>query len=328
MQTIRELGDRFVEAIEHESRLDPLVRPLHRALHYLFGHTGRIGQLAKNLLSGQWFGHPVHPPLTDVPIGAWSAAVVLDGIDATTGGSKRARDAANLATIIGCVGAVPTAISGAHDWQYLDPPSKRIGLVHALLNSGALSAFAGSLAARRPRQARCLRCAGYTLAFAGAYLGGHLVYRRRIGVDHSDPRHRPRQFVPVLDDAELEEGKPRRVRADGIPIVLVRHRGGVYALGERCAHLGGPLSEGEVVGDTIACPWHGSRFALADGHLIDGPATGDQPCFETRVRDGKVEVRWVENRELEANRRRRERREREGRQGSEGRDDRGRLEHA
>jgi nitrite reductase/ring-hydroxylating ferredoxin subunit len=74
-------------------------------------------------------------------------------------------------------------------------------------------------------------------------------------------------------------------------VVLVRRRGRIHALGERCAHFGGPLADGEVRDDAIVCPWHGSRFSLEDGRVLDGPATMPQPCFETRVRDGFVEIR-------------------------------------
>jgi nitrite reductase/ring-hydroxylating ferredoxin subunit len=73
--------------------------------------------------------------------------------------------------------------------------------------------------------------------------------------------------------------------------VLMRHQGQICALAERCAHQGGPLSEGELRDGTITCPWHGSTFRVADGSLVHGPSTFDQPCYETRVRDGFVEVR-------------------------------------
>ena len=82
-----------------------------------------------------------------------------------------------------------------------------------------------------------------------------------------------------------------RAEVNGLRVVLVRRAARVYALGERCSHLGGPLAEGEVRDEAIVCPWHGSRFALEDGRVLDGPATMPQPCFETRVRDGFVEVR-------------------------------------
>jgi len=70
-----------------------------------------------------------------------------------------------------------------------------------------------------------------------------------------------------------------------------QRRANRYALAERCSHLGGPLADGMLEDGCIQCPWHGSRFALEDGRPIDGPASIPQPCFETRVRNGRIEVR-------------------------------------
>ena len=73
--------------------------------------------------------------------------------------------------------------------------------------------------------------------------------------------------------------------------MLIRRAGRIYALADSCAHLGGPLSEGQVDGLSIRCPWHGSRFDLEEGGVLEGPSTFPQPCFEIRVRAGQIEVR-------------------------------------
>ena len=125
---------------------------------------------------------------------------------------------------------------------------------------------------------------------ASAYLGGRLVYRDKIGVDHAQ-RDEPQGFLRAIREGELRDDQPVRAEVGGLRVVLVKRGGRVYALGERCSHLGGPLAEGAVHDEAIVCPWHGSRFALEDGRVLDGPATMPQPCFETRVRDGFVEVR-------------------------------------
>ena len=65
----------------------------------------------------------------------------------------------------------------------------------------------------------------------------------------------------------------------------------IYALGELCSHLAGPLADGEVTDCSLACPWHGSRFNLRDGQVLDGPATYPQPTFETRIKEGQIQVR-------------------------------------
>jgi nitrite reductase/ring-hydroxylating ferredoxin subunit len=117
------------------------------------------------------------------------------------------------------------------------------------------------------------------------------VYRQRIGVDHAQRPDRPGRFVPVMRDGELPEGGHRRADVEGQRLLLVRRGGRIQALGEVCAHLGGPLAEGVVDAEGVTCPWHGSRFSVEDGRVLDGPATAPVPVFEARVRDGMIEVR-------------------------------------
>ena len=83
--------------------------------------------------------------------------------------------------------------------------------------------------------------------------------------------------------------------SSGIGLALaeayVRRGDRVYALAETCAHLGGPLSEGKLEGDTVVCPWHASRFTLETGEVVDGPSAFPQPCLKTRIRNGQIEVK-------------------------------------
>jgi nitrite reductase/ring-hydroxylating ferredoxin subunit len=90
---------------------------------------------------------------------------------------------------------------------------------------------------------------------------------------------------------ELATGEPRQAIAADTPVLLVRHAHGIHALHDRCSHRGCSLAEGELDGETIVCGCHGSRFALADGAVIDGPATAPQPAFEAREQAGRIEVR-------------------------------------
>jgi nitrite reductase/ring-hydroxylating ferredoxin subunit len=133
--------------------------------------------------------------------------------------------------------------------------------------------------------------AGYLAALVGGYLGGHLVFAQRMGVKQTPAEPGPDQFVPALPVSELEEGRLRRAEVHGQAILFVRRGERIYAMLETCSHLGGPLSEGWLVEDSVVCPWHQSRYRLADGHVLDGPSAYDQPCFETRVRNGLVEIR-------------------------------------
>jgi nitrite reductase/ring-hydroxylating ferredoxin subunit len=145
---------------------------------------------------------------------------------------------------------------------------------------------------RRDRStARTLALVGYGFTAAAAYLGGHLVFRKRIGVDHAAGTNPPEEWTPTIRDEELREGEPKRVMAGEARVLLVRREGQVFAIAEVCSHLGGPLAEGELQGDVIQCPWHGSRFCVRDGSVVDGPATHPQPVFDARVQDGRIEVR-------------------------------------
>jgi nitrite reductase/ring-hydroxylating ferredoxin subunit len=132
--------------------------------------------------------------------------------------------------------------------------------------------------------------AGVGVALAAAYLGGNLVYGERIGVTHAVTGE-PEDYTPVLGSAELGEGTMRRVTAGDADLLLVRQDGRVCVLAHACSHLGGPLSEGELKDGSVVCPWHGSEFALDDGHVINGPATHNQPCFMVREQNGQIEVK-------------------------------------
>jgi len=287
-----ELAERAVRAIEGQDWLRPTEDVLQRAIAAAFRAGGAGGRLLKNFLHGTWLGHPLHSVLTDVPVGAWTAAFVFDRLDGRPGGQRWSRRA-DGAIAIGIGGAAAAAAAGLTDWQHLDGAPRRTGLAHAALNTVALGLYTGSWLLRRrgARGAgRTLAGAGFGVLIAAAYLGGRLVYHDRVGVDHAQ-REGPEGFARAVRDAELREGQPQRAVIDGVRVVLVRRQGRVHALGEVCAHLGGPLAEGVLQEDALVCPWHGSRFALQDGRVLDGPATLAQPCFETRVRDGYIEVR-------------------------------------
>lgn len=277
--------------IARQEWLKPTEDTLQNLLHKAFASSG--GQSAKNFLNGTWLGHPLHVILTDVPIGAWTAAVAFDALESMTG--RRAYGfAADAAVTAGLIGALGAATTGLTDWQDIDPPARRIGLVHGLLNIASATLFSGSLLARKRGSrgnGRNLAVLGYTLSTMAAYLGGNLVYEQKIGVDHAASDKLPEDFVRVAADSDVPPRKPVRVEHNGNPILLVRQGSQLYALAETCAHLGGPLSEGKLEEDTISCPWHGSRYSLKDGHVIDGPSVHPQPCLEARVRDGEIEVR-------------------------------------
>ncbi len=281
-----------VRTIDRQTWLDGAGSALGTFAGWALARRGKLQRRIKNALHGTWLGHPLHPALTDVPLGAWTAAVVLDAVDLARGGGFE--KAADAAITVGLAGAVGAAVTGLNDWQHTDYAARRVGVAHGLLNVTAALLQGGSLALRCTgfrRAGRGLTIAGYGIALSAAYLGGHLVFEERIGVDHTSGQQAPKDFVPVLDGADLAEGALRRVIVEGMPVLLARLGGRVYGIAETCSHLGGPLSEGTREGASVVCPWHGSRFDLRTGRVLDGPATFPAPCLDVRERSGRIEVR-------------------------------------
>lgn len=278
------------EVVSSQKWLDPigdlLQQPVERALD-------AIGVEGRNALHGTWLGHPLHPALTDVPIGAWTAALALDAADAA--GVESAGKGADIAVAVGLAGAAASAVTGLADWSQTSGHARRTGVAHASANIIATLLYSTSLAMRLSgarRGARIAAAAGYAAVMAGAFLGGHLVFGHQIGVDHTATADagKPKEFVPVIREDALT-GDLTRVEADGVGIVLVRTPGGLRAMSSTCPHLGGPLDEGRLVDGTLRCPWHGSRFAIDSGTVVEGPSAYAAPCFDLRIREGMVEVR-------------------------------------
>jgi len=280
-----------VEVAAQQDWLDPIADRVQPAIAAAL--DGPIGPQIANILHGTWLGHPLHAVLTDVPIGCWTAAAILDALEAA-GKTGLARGTAAIITL-GLVGAAGTAATGLADWSKIGGGEpRRIGLVHGLLNTMATACYATSLCLRRNQSRRAGRqfaFAGFFISAVAAYLGGHLVYKERLGIDHSGDFPAPEDFVPVLGESELRENELQRVTANGMPVLLVRRGERIYAIGETCAHLGGPLSEGQLEDTSVRCPWHGSCFSLEDGRVLEGPSVHAQPVLDVRIRNGQIEVR-------------------------------------
>lgn len=295
------MAETLARVIDNQESLEAASDALQPAVTNIFKAGGEAGQTVKNFLHGTWLGHPLHPVLTDIPVGAWTTALALDAMEAVSG-REEFGSAADAAVAVGLVGALGAAATGITDWSDTDGRGKKVGLVHALLNVGATTLYATSLICRRRNSRRVgvgLSMLGYLISGASAYLGGHLVFEEKIGVDHTAGQQFPNEYTPVMADADLQENSLTRVLVRDVPVLLVRRNGQIFALAETCSHLGGPLAEGELVGDTVRCPWHCSRFSLADGSVVDGPSTHPQPCMDARVRDGQVEIR-LKRKELSA----------------------------
>ncbi|MGB8128401.1 MAG: DUF2231 domain-containing protein [Candidatus Angelobacter sp.] len=272
----------------------PLDEKIQKALDKaLYANGNPAAQKARNILNGTWLGEPLHVVLTDVPIGAWTVAMVFDALEMINSRYEFAV-AADASVAIGLAGAAGAAITGVTDWSDVDPPARRLGLIHGLLNVGATALFATSLILRKKKarsQGRGFAALGYALMSFSAHLGGKLVYEHRVGVDRTAGQTFPENFTAVLPESNLPDNTPTRAMHQGVPILLVRRGERIFAMAETCSHFSGPLAEGKLDGDSIVCPYHSSRFALEDGRVLDGPAVHSQPCLEVRARDGQIEVR-------------------------------------
>jgi nitrite reductase/ring-hydroxylating ferredoxin subunit len=281
--------DPVIESVESADALDAPAKTVGKAVR------GAISPGAlKDALSGTWLGHALHPLLTDVVIGSFTSATLLDLL----GGDENGKASERLIAV-GIASYVPTALTGANDWADSEPADdrvRRVGLVHAATNTTALSLYAASLIARRRgarTRGKLLSVGGATALAAAGFLGGHLSFSKGIGPDQTVYDAGPEDWTPAADASQLENGRPTRVVVDETPVMLLRDGDAYYALHDRCSHRGCSLADGEVDGDTIQCACHGSRFDRRDGAVLRGPATAPQPAFQTRVQDGRIEVRLL-----------------------------------
>jgi nitrite reductase/ring-hydroxylating ferredoxin subunit/uncharacterized membrane protein len=277
----------LVHQVESAEALDPLGEAAGKTVR---GALGR-GAL-KEALSGTWLGHALHPMLTDVVIGSFTSASLLDLLAPDSDGT-----AARRLIGVGLLAYLPTAASGANDWadsEPVDDAVRRVGLVHAGCNAVGATFYAASLGARRrgaQRFGAALGLAGMTVMMAGGYFGGYLSMTKGVGPDQTAFDPGPTDWMPAADASVLADGRPTRVVVDETPVLLLRDGESIYAIHDRCSHRGCSLSDGNVKGDEIECGCHGSRFSLRDGAVRHGPATAAQPAFQVRAQEGRVEVR-------------------------------------
>ena len=167
----------WTQRLEGLTALDPIVRAVRPLAGALVADPVR-----RDLLRGAWLGHAVHPPLTDVPVGFFTSATVLDLV-----GGPGARPAAQRLVGLGVLTALPTAVTGWAEWSGTEERVQRVGVVHAASNVAAVGLYAASYLARRREQhlrAKALGLAASTALGLGGYLGGHLVSARKVSSRH------------------------------------------------------------------------------------------------------------------------------------------------
>ena len=274
--------DRMVEQPWIENGADAAAAGVRR----FYGAIGSASAPVRNFLHGIWLGHPFHPVVTDIVVGAASTLAVLDVAEAA--GAKQIAPAADLALVTGISSAVVAAAAGVTDWHVIDGTAKKVGFVHMLFNLTGTSLYVASLVARKLGNrslGRALAFTAYGTLFGGAYLGGHLVFAKKIGVDHAAGWEEKDEYATVMGESELGQGEIKRVMLDETPLALLRNGATIVAMSDSCAHLGCSLAEmGVIEGDSIRCSCHGSRYRLADGAVLEGPSAHPQPVYDAGAR--------------------------------------------
>lgn len=282
--------------IRSQNWLDGLAEWEQGLIGSIYSGLGRPGVALKNMLHGTTvLGHPLHPAVTDVPLGAWTLGVIADWVAVATG--RISTQAGDLGLIVGLAVALLAAASGYTDFHETYGYERRTAVAHGLTMTTVVGIFAISLALRWwgggdvHVLAVVLATIAYGTALGGAFVGGHLTFGLGTMVNRNAFVEGPTEFVAVGRSEDFAEGRLRRVDAAGMPALLVRREGELCAIAAVCSHAGGPLDEGELGGDVVTCPWHGSKFSVCSGQVRGGPATFDQPRFLIREAEGRVEVR-------------------------------------
>src|SRR5256884_249773 len=269
---------------------------LQHLIQVVVGSQRKPPRRLKSLLNGTWFGHPLHPVITDVPITAWLLTAIFDVIWLIAH-TTWAAYGGFVTVIVGLLGALGAIVTGLTDWSDTYGAERRVGFNHALFNATATILYLVSFVLRLLAgpgdsiAAAIIGFVGLASVTYAAYLGGDMVFTKGTGVNHTAWEAASDDYEAVLPLESVEENKLYRVTAAGVPVVLLREGLQFYAISATCPHAGGPLDEGKLEGNVVECPWHGSRFCMRDGRVLTGPATVKAPRYDVRVRNGQIEIK-------------------------------------
>ena len=283
--------------------LERLARPLRGLSNGIAGVTdgfyrvlGGPGKLLQDFLNGSWLGHSLHAVLVDVVIGGATAALFLDVLRLFFGVAGL-EDAATWVLGLAWLAGIGAILTGLTDYKDTAPngAERDVAGLHGVINFFGNFGFGVSVIQRFGGDhdlAFWVLLVAYLVISIGSYIGGHVVFKYGYMVNHNafNRGRRAKEFTPVVAVAEVPEGTPTKITFGTTAVMLVRRGDVVHALKETCSHAGGPLSEGELKGDTITCPWHFSTFRLADGSVVHGPAGSRQVSYRARINGDQVEL--------------------------------------
>ena len=235
-------------------------------------------------------GHPIHPMLIPFPFAYLFGAACIDAA-AYASNRRRWYSTAQHMRVIGIGTALVAAVPGIIDYFLAVPPDSSASeraTYHGAANLAAVATMSAVASSRRgdepPRAwelAAQMGAAGL-MAVAG-YLGGTLVYRNQIGVDHryaESGKWQEKTSLPPAEPLGIDVGSANDLDVNQMAllhvgdrrVVLGRTEDGFVAFDDHCTHKGGPLSDGALACGTVQCPWHGSQFSVRTGEVQHGPA--------------------------------------------------------
>jgi uncharacterized membrane protein/nitrite reductase/ring-hydroxylating ferredoxin subunit len=251
-------------------------------------------------------GHPIHPALIPFPFAFLYGAFFFD-----LAGRLAERPAwwttGAYLSCVGIVAALVAAVPGFIDYLYTVPPKssgRRRATKHMLVNLGAVVLFVAAWLVRGAPEVMpgtgvlALEGIGVVLLTAGGWMGGVLVSRNQISVDHryaqagtwkEEKVHAESdQPVVVARPDELKVNQMKLLHVDGRRLVLARTEEGYVAFDDRCTHRGGSLAGGVMINGVVQCPWHGSQFDCRRGAVKAGPAEEPIGVYSVSERQGTV----------------------------------------
>jgi nitrite reductase/ring-hydroxylating ferredoxin subunit/uncharacterized membrane protein len=254
------------------------------------------------------FGHPAHPMLIPFPFAFLTGAFLFDAVGWLRSVPSLWTTGAYL-SLAGVATAVLAAVPGFIDYLYTVPPdssAKTRATRHMLANLSAVVMFAiawwirGETAARPGLAVLGLEAIGLAVLSAGAYMGGTLVTRNLIGIDHryaqagkwrdESVAALPNEAIAVARRDELKVDQMKLLRVGDKRIVLARTEDGYVAFDDRCTHKGGSLAGGVMVCGTVHCLWHGSQFDVSTGKVKAGPAKKQIRAYQVKEERGEVKL--------------------------------------
>jgi nitrite reductase/ring-hydroxylating ferredoxin subunit/uncharacterized membrane protein len=250
--------------------------------------------------------HPIHPALIPFPFAFLLGSVLFDAVAWATNQATFWHTAAHLA-VVGLGTALLAAVPGVIDYFYSVPPkssAKTRATRHALANVAAIVLFGVAWAVRGLHEPPTVLTFALTLPGAGllaygGWLGGTLVTRNLISVDHRYANAGRWSEATLSGDTgwrvaaghdELQAGQMKLIRAGRRRLALARTADGYLAFEDRCSHRGGSLAGGVLIGSTVQCLWHGSQFDCRTGQVACGPAQKDIRTYQVREGERGVEI--------------------------------------